>query len=180
MLYRLGAHVLETADERYWVAPNATLIGKVRLERDASVWFGAVLRGDNELITVGAHSNVQDGAVLHTDPGFPLIIGNYVTVGHKAMVHGCEIGDNSLIGINAVVLNGAKIGRNCLIGANALITEGKQIPDNSMVLGAPGKVIRELNEREIQGLRRSAEGYARNARRFRQGLKPQLQADPES
>ncbi len=164
----------------HFVADGAVVLGSVLLKDDASVWFNAVLRGDNELITVGAHSNVQDGAVLHTDPGFPLTIGDYVTVGHKAVVHGCEIGDNSLIGINAVVLNGARIGRNCLIGANALITEGKQIPDNSMVLGAPGKVIRELNEREIEGLRRSAEGYAKNARRFRKGLKPQSQADPES
>jgi len=168
------------AEGEYFVADGAVVLGSVLLKENASVWFNAVLRGDNELITVGAHANVQDGAVLHTDPGFPLLIGSYVTVGHKAMVHGCEIGDNSLIGINAVVLNGAKIGRNCLIGANALITEGKQIPDNSMVLGAPGKVVRELSAKEIQGLRRTAEGYAKNARRFREGLKPQSQADPAS
>jgi carbonic anhydrase/acetyltransferase-like protein (isoleucine patch superfamily) len=144
MLYRLGAHVLETADERYWVAPNATLIGKVRLERDASVWFGAVLRGDNELITVGEGSNVQEHCVLHTDPGFPLVIGPHVTVGHMAMLHGCEIGEGSLIGIGAVILNGARIGRNCLIGAKALIAEGKEIPDNSLVMGMPGKIKGEV------------------------------------
>lgn len=165
------------AEGDYWVADNALVIGSVLLRRDASVWFNAVLRGDNELITVGECSNVQDGAVLHTDPGCPLVIGNYVTIGHKAMLHGCEIGDNSLIGINAVVLNRARIGRNCLIGANALITEGKEIPDNSMVLGAPGKVVRTLGEDEIRGLRFSAEHYVENARRYRRALTRQDAAD---
>lgn len=165
------------AEGDYWVADTARVIGSVLLKRDASVWFNAVLRGDNELITVGECSNVQDGAVLHTDPGCPLVIGSYVTIGHKAMLHGCAIGDNSLIGINAVVLNRAKIGKNCLIGANALITEGKEIPDNSMVLGAPGKVVRELTEDEIRGLRWSAAHYVENARRFRDALLRQDTAD---
>jgi carbonic anhydrase/acetyltransferase-like protein (isoleucine patch superfamily) len=136
-----------------------------------------VLRGDKEPITVGEGSNVQDGAVLHTDPGYPLIIGSGVTVGHKVTLHGCEIGDNSLIGINAVVLSGAKIGKNCLIGANTLITEGKEIPDNSMAMGSPGKVVRELSEQEIAGLRMSAKDYRENATRFRKGLIPQDKAD---
>jgi carbonic anhydrase/acetyltransferase-like protein (isoleucine patch superfamily) len=162
----------------YWVADNAVVIGSVLLENNASVWFNAVLRGDAELITVGENSNVQDGAVLHTDPGCPLVIGRNVTIGHKVMLHGCEIGDNSLIGINAVVLNRAKIGRNCLIGANALITEGKEIPDNSMVLGSPAKVVRQLTEQEVAGLALSARHYVENARRFRDGLTPQQAADP--
>ncbi|MEQ8483349.1 MAG: gamma carbonic anhydrase family protein [Pseudomonadales bacterium] len=162
----------------YWVADNALVIGSVLLENNASVWFNAVLRGDAELITVGENSNVQDGAVLHTDPGCPLVIGRNVTIGHKVMLHGCEIGDNSLIGINAVVLNRAKIGRNCLIGANALITEGKEIPDNSMVLGSPAKVVRQLTEQEVAGLALSARHYVENARRFRDGLTPQQAADP--
>jgi carbonic anhydrase/acetyltransferase-like protein (isoleucine patch superfamily) len=160
------------------VADNAVVIGSVLLENNASVWFNAVLRGDAELITVGENSNVQDGAVLHTDPGCPLVIGRNVTIGHKVMLHGCEIGDNSLIGINAVVLNRAKIGRNCLIGANALITEGKEIPDNSMVLGSPAKVVRQLTEQEVAGLALSARHYVENARRFRDGLTPQQAADP--
>lgn len=185
MLIERGVDVLLQLEDRrvqaqgdYWVADNAVVLGSVLLKRDASVWFNAVLRGDNELITVGEGSNVQDGSVLHTDPGCPLVIGSYVTIGHKAMLHGCVIGDNSLIGINAVVLNRVKIGRNCLIGANALITEGKEIPDNSMVLGAPGKVIRQLSEDEIKGLRLSAEHYMENARRFRRALEVQNGADP--
>jgi carbonic anhydrase/acetyltransferase-like protein (isoleucine patch superfamily) len=168
------------AEGDYFVADSARVIGSVLLKQGASVWFNAVLRGDNDLITVGENSNVQDGAVLHTDPGCPLVIGRNVTVGHKVMLHGCEIGDNSLIGINAVILNRAKIGRNCLIGANALITEGKEIPDNSMVLGAPGKVVRELTAQEIEGLARSAAGYVANARRFTTGLALQDAPDPAS
>jgi len=155
------------------LAPSAVVCGEVQIGEGSSVWFNAVIRGDNELITIGENSNVQDGAVLHTDPGFPLTIGSGVTVGHKAMLHGCTIGDNSLVGINAVVLNGATIGRNCLIGANALVTEGKEIPDNSMVLGSPGKVVRELTPEQIEGLRRSAKHYVDNARRFQSGLRPQ-------
>ncbi len=179
MLYQLEDRRVR-AEGQFFVAPGAIVLGSVLLGENASVWFNAVLRGDQELITVGEGSNIQDGAVLHTDPGFPLVIGRHVTVGHKAMVHGCHIGDNSLIGINAVVLNGARIGRNCLIGANALITEGKEIPDNSMVLGAPGKVVRELSEEQIEGLRRSAAGYMENARRFLTGFLPQDRVDPAS
>jgi len=177
MLYQLDDRRVRAHPDS-WVAGSAQVKGTVILHAGASVWFNAVLRGDNDPITVGENSNVQDGAVLHTDPGVPLLIGKGVTVGHKVMLHGCEIGDNSLIGINAVVLNRAKIGRNCLIGANALITEGKEIPDNSMVLGAPGKVVRELTDEEVEGLRLSAEGYRENARRFRAGLRPQDDADP--
>lgn len=154
----------------YWIAPSAAVIGKVKLERFASVWFGAVIRGDNELITIGENSNVQDGAVMHTDPGLPLTVGRNCTIGHKAILHGCTIGDNTLVGMGAVVLNRAKIGRNCLIGANALITEGKEIPDNSLVMGQPGKVACELNEEAIARLGRSAENYVRNWQRFARGL----------
>ncbi len=158
------------AEGDYWVADNAVVVGNVLLCQDASVWFNAVLRGDNELITVGTGSNVQDGAVLHTDPGYPLVIGAHVTIGHKAMLHGCEIGEGSLIGINSVVLNGVKIGRNCIVGANALITEGKEIPDNSMVLGAPGKVVKTLSPEQGQAIRIGAKHYVENARRFRAQL----------
>ena len=169
--YHLGPDhpVRHTSDS--WVAPNATLIGRVKLETDASVWFGAVLRGDNEWITVGPRSNVQDGCVLHTDMGSPLTIDADCTVGHLAMLHGCTIGPNSLIGIGAVVLNGARIGANCLIGAKALITEGKVIPDNSLVMGAPGKVVRALTDDEVAGLTASAAHYVANWRRFVSDLK---------
>lgn len=180
MLLQLDDRRVLAESEDYFVAANAMVIGSVLLCEGASVWFNAVLRGDTELITVGRGSNVQDGSVLHTDPGCPLVIGSHVTVGHKVMLHGCEIGDNSLIGINAVILNRARIGRNCLIGANALITEGKQIPDNSMVMGSPGKVVRELTEQEIAGLRLSAEHYVANGRRFRAGLQTQDRADISS
>lgn len=150
----------------YWVAPSASVIGNVILHPNASVWFGAVLRGDNDPITVGPDSNIQDGSVLHTDMGSPLTLGRGVTVGHKAMLHGCEVGDYSLIGIGAVVLNGVKIGRNCIIGANALITEGKIIPDNSLVVGQPGKVVRERDPAHIAVLQMSAEHYVQNWKRF--------------
>lgn len=170
-IYALDGLAPELAAE-CWAAPTAVLIGKVRLERLASVWFGAVLRGDNELISVGEGSNVQENCVLHTDPGFPLTIGRNCTIGHKAMLHGCSIGDNSLIGMGATVLNGAKIGRNCLIGAAALIPEGKEIPDNCLVIGMPGKVARELSAEAIAGLTRSAENYQKNWQRFAKGLKP--------
>jgi len=177
VLYQLDDRRVR-AEGAYFVADSAQVIGSVLLKSNASIWFNAVLRGDNDLITVGENSNVQDGSVLHTDPGCPLTIGANVTVGHKVMLHGCTIGDNSLIGINAVVLNRAQIGRNCIIGANALITEGKVIPDNSMVMGSPGKVVRQLTEQEIAGLSRSAAGYVANARRFAAGLSVQDQADP--
>lgn len=155
-----------------WVADDANLIGKVVLEDGASIWFGATLRGDNEEIRVGKDSNIQENAVLHTDMGFPLTIGAYCTIGHKAMLHGCTIGEGSLIGMGATVLNGAKIGRGCLIGAGALITEGKVIPDGSLVMGTPGKVIRELDGEGRARLLASAAGYRANMQRFRTGLKP--------
>ena len=155
-----------------WVAPDAAVIGKVKLERMASVWFGAVLRGDNELLLVGENSNIQDGCVLHSDMGSPLTIGRNCTIGHKAILHGCSIGDNSLIGMGATVLNNAQIGRNCLIGANALVTEGKVIPDNSLVMGSPGKVVRELDAEAIARLSAAAASYVRNWQRYAKGLRP--------
>jgi carbonic anhydrase/acetyltransferase-like protein (isoleucine patch superfamily) len=154
----------------YFVAPGAQVIGRVRLAEGASVWFNAVLRGDNELIDVGVGSNLQDGVVCHTDPGKPLTIGADVTVGHMAILHGCTIGDGALIGMGAVVLNGARIGPRCLIGANALITEGKEIPAGSLVMGQPGKVVRALTEDEMAGLAESARRYRANAARYRAGL----------
>ena len=175
MLYELDG-VGVTAEGDYWVADSATVVGNVLLKQKASVWFNAVVRGDNDLITIGEGSNVQDGSVLHTDPGFPLTIGAHVTIGHKVMLHGCHIGEGSLIGINAVVLNGAKIGKNCLIGANTLITEGKEIPDNSMVMGSPGKVVKTLTEEQGAGIRMGAKHYVENSRRFRDGLVPQASA----
>ncbi|MCB1758326.1 MAG: gamma carbonic anhydrase family protein [Gammaproteobacteria bacterium] len=170
MIYTLGDERVELIGEGHFIAPQAILIGRVRVHARASVWFNAVLRGDNEPITIGEESNVQDGCVLHTDPGFPLTLGKGVTVGHLVMLHGCEIGDNSLIGINAVVLNGARIGRNCIIGANALVRENMQIPDNSLVLGSPGKVVRELDEESASRLRRSAAGYVERSQRYRRDL----------
>lgn len=171
-LYQLGEHapvLPENGD--YWVAPDANVIGKVALGEAANIWFGATLRGDNELIDVGAGSNIQENCVLHTDLGYPLSIGTGCTIGHKAMLHGCTIGNNSLIGMGATVLNGAKIGDNCLIGAGALVTEGKEIPDGSLVMGAPGRVIRNLSEAQIKGLIKSALHYQARAREFREGLR---------
>jgi carbonic anhydrase/acetyltransferase-like protein (isoleucine patch superfamily) len=158
------------ADDDFWVAPTAVVIGDVRLAAGASVWFSAVLRGDNEPIVVGENSNVQDGAVLHTDPGSPLTLGTNVTIGHMAMLHGCEIGDNSLVGIGAIVLNGAVIGRNCLIGAGALVPERRVIPDNSLVMGAPGVVARTLSDAQADALKGSAASYVRNWKRYRTDL----------
>ena len=155
-----------------FVADTARVIGRVTLAEDSSVWFGAVLRGDTDPITVGRGSNIQDGSVLHADIGVPLTIGAYVTVGHQVMLHGCTIGDESLIGIGAIVLNGARIGRHCLVGAGALVTEGKVFPDGSLILGSPAKVVRPLTPQEIEGLRQSAQHYIENARRFRHGLRP--------
>jgi carbonic anhydrase/acetyltransferase-like protein (isoleucine patch superfamily) len=154
-----------------FVADSAQVIGRVTLSEDSSVWFGTVIRGDTDNITVGKGSNIQDASVLHADKGFPLTIGDNVTVGHKVMLHGCTIGDESLIGIGAVVLNGAKIGRNCLVGAGSLVTEGKEFPDGSMILGSPAKVVRQLTPEQIEGLRRSAQHYIENARRYQAGLK---------
>lgn len=169
MKYVLGNDRVDTHPDS-WVAPGATLIGKVRLEAGASVWFGAVLRGDNELILIGENSNVQDGTVMHTDPGSPLTIGRGVTIGHNAMLHGCSVDDYSLIGINAVVLNGARIGKHCIIGANALIPEGKVIPDGSLVVGSPGRVVRELDAAQKKMLEASAAHYVQNARRYARDL----------
>ena len=159
-----------TVADDVWIAPGCYVIGDVSLEAKTSVWFGTTLRGDNERITIGAGSNVQENCVMHTDMGFPLVIGAGCTIGHKAMLHGCTIGENTLIGIGAIVLNGAVIGKNCLIGAGALITEGKHIPDGSLVMGAPGKVVRALDEAAIQGLRISALHYQENASRFARDL----------
>jgi carbonic anhydrase/acetyltransferase-like protein (isoleucine patch superfamily) len=169
MIYALDDIVPEI-DPTAWIAPSAVLIGKVRIAAGASVWFGAVLRGDNEWIEVGQGSNVQENAVLHTDWGYPLMIGAGCTIGHKAMLHGCRIDDNSLIGMGATVLNGAVIGRDCLIGAGALVTENKVIPDGSLVMGAPGRVVRQLDEAAVERLRASAVGYQNNVRRFAAGL----------
>ena len=172
-LYSLDGVEVETPQGAdCWIAPNATLIGRVILRRNASVWFNAVLRGDNEPILIGENSNVQDGAVLHTDMGSPLTLGRDVTVGHLAMLHGCEVGDGSLVGIGAVVLNGAKIGRGCLIGAKALIGEGKVIPDGAMVLGAPGRIVRTLDEESRAQLAAGAAHYVQNWRRYAAGLRP--------
>ncbi|MCI2393687.1 gamma carbonic anhydrase family protein [Aliiroseovarius sediminis] len=170
MIYELDGISPDIADDAF-IAPDANLIGKVRIGARASVWFGSTLRGDNELIDVGAGTNVQENCVFHTDMGFPLTIGENVTVGHKVLLHGCTIGDGSLIGMNATVMNGAVIGNNCLIGAGALVTEGKVIPDGSMVLGAPGKVVRDLDAATIKGLYESAVHYQKNAARFLKGLK---------
>ena len=170
MRYVLDGHAPETEDDQYWIAPTAVLIGKVRLESEASVWWGAVLRGDNEPIVVGRGSNVQDGTICHTDPGTPLVIGPNVTVGHMAMLHGCTIGEGCLIGIGAVILNGARIGKNCLIAAKALISENKEIPDNSVVMGMPGKVVGEVRPEQAERMRRGTQRYIANWRRYRAGV----------
>lgn len=165
-LYRLGDVEPKIAEDT-WIAPDANVIGNVVIEEGASVWFCATLRGDNEPIFVGAGTNVQENSVLHTDMGYPLTIGRDVTIGHKVMLHGCTIGDGSLIGMGAIILNGAKIGKNCLIGAGALVTEGKEIPDGSLVMGSPGKVVRELDEKAREGMKLNTLGYQQNMRRFR-------------
>ncbi len=172
MHYALDGDRLETDGEDYWIAPTAVVIGSVRLHKNASIWWGAVLRADNEPITIGANSNIQDGSVLHTDEGIPLVVGANVTVGHMVMLHGCSIGEGSLIGIGAVILNNARIGRNCIIGAKTLIGEGKEIPDNSLVMGIPGKVVRTVTPEMAA---RTAEGvhhYVANWQRYKAGLLP--------
>ena len=169
-LYELDGVAPQMHDSA-WVADSAQVMGRVEIEEGASVWFGAIVRGDNEPIRIGRRSNIQDGSVLHADYGQPLTIGENVTVGHQVMLHGCTIGDGSLIGIQAVVLNGARIGRNCLVGAGSLVTEGKEFPDGSMILGSPARVVRALTPEQIEGLQRSAQGYVDNARRFKTGLK---------
>ncbi len=168
-IYRLGddaPRIHPTA----WVADSADVIGRVELAEDASVWFGAVVRGDTELLRIGRGSNIQDNSVLHSDEGVPLEIGDGVTVGHQVMLHGCTVGDGSLIGIQAVILNGARIGRNCLVGAGALVTEGKEFPDGSLIIGSPAKAVRELTPEQLERLKYSARHYIDNARRFRAGL----------
>ena len=169
-IYQLDDLVPEVHPGAY-VADSAQVIGEVSLAEDSSVWYGTVIRGDSDRISVGAGSNIQDASVLHVDKGFPLSIGERVTVGHQVMLHGCTIGDGSLIGIGAIVLNGARIGRHCLVGAGSLVTEGKEFPDGSMIIGSPAKVVRQLTPEQIEGLRRSAAHYVENARRHRAGLK---------
>jgi carbonic anhydrase/acetyltransferase-like protein (isoleucine patch superfamily) len=159
------------APDRYWIAPDATVIGKVELAEDVGIWFGTVLRGDNEPISIGARTNIQEGVMIHTDPRFPVRIGSDCTIGHHAIVHGCIIGDNSLIGMGATVLNGAQIGNNCLVGANALVTEGKAFPDNSLIVGSPAKAIRVLDEDAVEKLRQSALRYVENWKRFARDLR---------
>lgn len=171
-LYALEDVAPEVVAGAYWIAPTASVIGRVRLARDVSVWWGAVLRGDMDLIDVGEGTNIQDGAILHTDAGVPLTLGAHVTVGHRAMLHGCTVGDGSLIGIGATVLNRARIGRNCLVGAHALVTEGTEVPDNSLVLGAPAKVVRQVTEAQRHVLEHSGPHYVHNADRYRRTLRP--------
>jgi carbonic anhydrase/acetyltransferase-like protein (isoleucine patch superfamily) len=173
MIYELdGIHPELPEKGRYWIAPTATLIGKVRLRPDASVWFGAVLRGDNEWIELGTCSQIQDNATLHTDPGFPMTIGPDCVIGHNVVLHGCTIGANSLIGMGAIVLNGARIGDNCLVGAGALITEGKMFPDKSLIVGAPARAVRVLDDAAIKGIAAGADIYVRRFKQYAKGLKP--------
>ena len=169
-LYELDGMAPQVADSA-WIADSAQVMGDVQLGANASVWFGTVVRGDTATITIGEGSNVQDASVLHADLGMPLTIGKHVTVGHQAMLHGCTIGDESLIGIGAIVLNGAKIGKNCLVGAGALVTEGKEFADGSMIIGSPARAVKQLTPQQIQGLRQSAQHYIENAHRFKTGLR---------
>lgn len=169
-IYELDGRTPDIA-ESAWVADSAQVMGDVTLGEGVSVWFGAIARGDSDRIVVGAGSNIQDGCVLHADEGLPMVVGERVTVGHQVMLHGCTIGDESLIGIGAIVLNGVKIGKNCLVGAGSLVTEGKEFPDGSMIIGSPAKAVRQLTPEQMEGLRKSAQHYMDNARRYRQGLK---------
>ena len=170
MIYSLGDKQLNKDNLDFWVAPNAVVIGDVSLKKNASVWFGAVLRGDNDPIILGENSNIQDNSVCHTDDGMPLIIGNNVTVGHKVILHSCTVGDNSLIGMGSTVLNKAKVGNNCLVGANSLVTEGREFPDNSLIVGSPAKVKRELTDMEKKMIELSALHYVENMKKFRTHL----------
>jgi carbonic anhydrase/acetyltransferase-like protein (isoleucine patch superfamily) len=173
MIYELDGHRPELPGEgQYWIAPNATVIGKVRLKPDSSIWFGAVLRGDNEWIELGERSQIQDNATLHTDPGFPMTIGPNCVIGHNVILHGCTIGANSLIGMGAILLNGARIGENSLVGAGALVTEGKTFPDRSLIVGAPARAIRTLDEAAIKGIAGGADIYVRRFEQYARGLKP--------
>ena len=166
MIYDFEKNVPEVHPDA-WVASNATLIGKVKLEKNSSIWFNAVLRGDIELITIGENSNIQDGSVLHTDPGYKLNVGKGVTVGHMVMLHGCKIANDSLVGIGSIILNNAKIGKNCIIGANSLITENKIIPDNSLVVGSPGRVLRKVTEDEIKAIHENAKHYVEGSKKYK-------------
>lgn len=171
-IYELDGIAPELPDDgNFWVAPDAHVIGRVKLGSEVGVWFGVVIRGDNEPIVVGARTNIQEGATLHTDPGFPLTIGEGCTIGHQAIVHSCTLGDNVLVGMGATILNGAKIGANSLVGANALVTEGKEFPEGSLIVGAPARAVRALDEATIEKLRRSAENYAANFKRFKTGCR---------
>lgn len=171
-LYALGHTEPKTpAPDRHWIAPNATIIGDVHISEDVGIWFGAVLRGDNEPIVLGAGTNIQEGVMIHNDIGFPVIIGAGCTIGHHAIIHGCTIGDNSLVGMGATILNGAKIGSNCLVGANALVTEGKEFPDNSLIVGSPARAIRILDETAVAGLRKSAAHYVERWKRYARDLR---------
>jgi carbonic anhydrase/acetyltransferase-like protein (isoleucine patch superfamily) len=171
-IYELDGQAPEfPADGHYWVAETAVLIGRVRMKSHSSIWFGALLRGDNEWIEIGERSQIQDNATLHTDPGFPMVIGANCVIGHKVMLHGCIVGENSLIGMGAILLNGSKIGKNSLVGAGALVTEGKEFPDNSLIVGSPAKAIRVLDDAAVARLRGSAAHYVANGKRFKAGLK---------
>ncbi|CDZ61324.1 gamma carbonic anhydrase family protein [Neorhizobium galegae] len=171
-IYALGEFEPKTpGPDRFWLAPDAIIIGKVELGEDVGIWFGSVLRGDNEPIVVGRGSNIQEGVMIHTDPRYPVTIGENCTIGHHAIIHGCVIGDNSLIGMGATILNGAKIGRNCLVGANALVTEGKEFPDNSLIVGSPAKVMRVLDDEAVEKLKQSAVRYVANWKRFARDLR---------
>ena len=172
MIYQIGEYRLQTAGDDFWIADNATVIGRVELGHRVSIWFNVVIRAENDAVIIGDDTNIQDGSVLHIDEGTPLKIGKACTIGHKVMLHGCEIGDFSLIGMNAVILNRAKIGKYCLIGANTLIPEGKEIPEGSLVMGSPGKVIRQLSDVERKNLETAASHYVDNANYFRTALKP--------
>ncbi|ABR89826.1 carbonic anhydrases/acetyltransferases, isoleucine patch superfamily [Janthinobacterium sp. Marseille] len=169
-IYQLGEHAPNIAPSAY-VTDSATVVGRVTIMDNSSVWFQVAIRGDNEDITIGRNCNLQEGAVLHADPGFPLTLADNVSVGHQAMIHGCSIGEGSLVGIQAIILNGAKIGKNCLVGAGALVTEGKEFPDNSLILGAPARAIRTLNEADVANLQRIANSYVERARDFKNTLK---------
>lgn len=171
-LYALGDAQPRTPDTgRYWIAPDAQVLGNVILGEDVGIWFGAVLRGDNEPMTIGARTNIQDGVVIHSDPGAPATIGEGCTIGHRAIVHGCVIGDNSLVGMGATILNRARIGNNCIVGANALVTEGKEFPDNSLIVGSPARVVRTLDADAVEGLKKSAAHYVANWKRFASDLR---------
>jgi carbonic anhydrase/acetyltransferase-like protein (isoleucine patch superfamily) len=173
-LYELDGHKVKTPGEgRFWVAPNASVIGNVELADEVNVWFGAVIRGDNELIRIGARTSIQENCVLHTDPGFPMVIGQDCTIGHLAMLHGCTIGKSVLVGIRAVVLNGARIGEGSIIGAGALVTEGREVPPGSIVLGSPGKVVREAGDADRALIKEGTDFYTQNWRRFARGMRPQ-------